>query len=127
MTRYLMAGLLVIFWSGAISSQQVPSGASDKPAPPPVPFAPCPDSDPCADPSRPWMRGAVEYICTMPDKVETKRAANPGKNVVPCGVCAHRCDPFNERAEETGGLAFDPKCSARCSPKGCTCKPPCDS
>lgn len=114
----ILAALLAL-WFGA---QQLPP-VPDRPAPP-ILMPPCPD---CPGPSRPWMRGTVEIQCTMPEKLEQKRAANPSRNIVPCGMCAHKCDPLNEKAEETGGLAWDATCSARCSPKGCSCRNPCDS
>jgi hypothetical protein len=108
-----MKWILVLFL-GVIAAAQGPA------TPPPA----CED---CPDPSRPWMRGAIEIMCTRPAKLPEKQKEHVGHNVVPCEMCKHKCDPLNERASETGNLAWDNRCSARCSPKGCSCENPCDS
>lgn len=105
----------------ALTAQQPP----DRPELPGMP--PCAADDPCPDPSKPWMRGTTEIQCAMPDKIDAARAASPSRNIVPCGVCQHKCNPFDPNAEQTDNRSWDPACSARCSPRGCACKNPCDS
>ena len=117
--RYALLAVAVLI---SLAAQQTPF-----PSGPTLPFPPCDPSDPCPDPTRPWMRGSVEIMCARPDKVDQKRAEHPGKNIAPCELCQHRCDALDERASETDNRAWDNRCSARCSPKGCSCSNPCDS
>ena len=83
----------------------------------------CPD---CPDPSRPWMRGTVEIGCAIPRELAAAKQAAPEKNIVACH-CQHRCSPLADHADVTDDRDWDPQCSARCSPKGCTCPHPCES
>lgn len=110
----------------ALGAQNGQPPIVDQPMPP-IAMPNCPETDPCPDPSRPWMRGSIEIQCAMPDKVDVAKAASPNKNIVPCGVCAHKCNPFDPNAEQTDNRSWDPACSARCSPKGCACKNPCNT
>ena len=97
------------------------------PVGPPPPMGGCTASDPCPDPSRPWMRGTIEKSCARdPVILKRLRDARPGAMILAC-ECKHVCDPFNPLAEETGGVAWDGGCEARCSPKGCHCPDPCES
>ena len=82
----------------------------------------CPD---CTDPTRPWMRGTIEKSCAGPRQVEKLKRDWPGAIVLAC-ECQHQCKPDDERAEETNGRAWDPRCQARCNPANCTCEHPCD-
>ena len=85
------------------------------------------DCKDCPDKTRPWLRGTVEVQCAKPTDVQKQQDARPGHTVVPCAVCKHKCDPFDERANETGRRKWDPACKARCSTDGCACPHPCDS
>ena len=80
----------------------------------------------CPDPTRPWMRGAVEVSCANPNAVEHIRKENPDATVKPC-TCQHVCDPFDDRAGETKNRHWDHHCEARCKTSGCACPDPCDS
>ena len=96
------------------------------PDPGPLPVVGCPDSDPCPDPSRPWMRGSIEIQCAITSELEQVKLTVPGRNVVACH-CQHHCNPMDAMAEETNDRAWDAQCAARCSPAGCKCPNPCES
>ena len=83
---------------------------------------PCTD---CTDPSRPWMRGSIEYYCSISaEAVEQLKRDNPGKaDKIKLCHCEHMCDP---EQKETDGRKWDAKCEARCNPNNCNCPHPCD-
>lgn len=120
----LMFGLFALTFT--LAAQQQPFIPPIEPSPP-IAMPNCPETDPCPDPQRPWMRGSVEIQCTLPEMLEHAQEASPGRNIVACGVCKHRCNPFDPNAEQTDNRSWDPACSARCSPKGCTCTNPCST
>ena len=83
----------------------------------------------CPDPSRPWMRGSIEKYCgTSPEQIEAMKQDRPenADNILLC-ACQHKCDPLNDRADETGGMAWDAACETRCNPRNCVCEHDCDS
>lgn len=83
----------------------------------------------CPDPTRPWMRGTIEKYCgATPDQIAAMKRDRPEKadHILLC-ACVHQCDPTAEPAEETGGLAWDARCEARCNPRNCACPQDCGS
>lgn len=83
----------------------------------------------CPDPSRPWMRGNVEKYCGQtPAQIDAMRRDQPEKadRILLC-ACQHMCDPTADRADETGGLAWDAACETRCNPSNCACDHSCGS
>ena len=80
-----------------------------------------------AQTSRPWMQGSVEKGCAVtPAALARLKKEKPDIVIEECH-CQHTCDPANEHADETGGVAWDGRCAARCSPSNCACPDPCDS
>lgn len=76
---------------------------------------------------RPWMQGSVEKGCGLtPESIAKLKEEKPNVVIEECH-CEHKCDPLNEHAEETGGLEWDGRCAARCSPSNCVCPTHCDS
>ena len=103
----MMRLLLLLLFTGVTLAQQ-----------------PCSD---CHDPSRPWMRGAIEIACAMTQEdMDRWMAEHPGRQIKRC-ACQHTCDVFAEHAEETNRRGWDARCEARCNPNGCQCKHPCES
>lgn len=84
---------------------------------------PCPP-DVCDDPSKPWMRGSIEYSCARPLDLARLRREHPERTIKEC-ACAHTCDPNAEHADETQRRAWDYRCEARCNPASCACPHPC--
>lgn len=78
-------------------------------------------------PSRPWIQGSVEKGCALtPAALARLKKEKPNVVIEECH-CQHTCDPSNEHADETGGVAWDGRCVARCSPSNCACPDPFDS
>jgi hypothetical protein len=99
----------------------------DRPAAPPV-MPGCAASDPCNDPSRPWMRGTIEKSCAhdAASLRKLRQLKGAGAIILDC-ACKHLCDPFDPNAEMTDHRKWDATCQARCNPRNCQCKHPCDS
>lgn len=116
-----------------LGAQQLPStpvGVLPTPlGPPPNPVIdPCSTGETPCDPAHPWMRGNVEKSCAhdAASLQKLRELKGDGAIILECD-CQHKCERMNPDTEMTDGRVWDALCQARCNPKNCTCKSPCDT